>query len=1148
MRGRPASAAVRWLLLSDLHFKHHDLDRVRQTAQWIVEEAERNRIGRVVVCGDLLTSRTMQPTHVLSSCYHFISLLSDVVPRVQIVLGNHDLAYRRDYQTTALNALNIKRLDPYVSVHSVVSQHEWDGRRVLLLPFREEQNELTEAVAGLGPNEASKTVAFAHLAINKAITQRYVVGDGVNKPRVASSIRYHGLIGPGPFASLARTFTGHFHSHQTITQEHSGSKKADLRGSLTYLGSPLQLSWADLYDEQRGVVLLDPETLEHELLINPHAVGYTTADVEQVLGGEVDESAVTDKHVMLIGKLTHLKYVAARDKLLSLGVRSVRNWTSTGFASHADRSSFGGLGTSVPASDAAVQPLEEPTKDETGPATTTAGESAFGPGSDLGAEPRAERLDFAAEAREFVQSLDLDESFLSRKDELVQVGQRMIQASREIGGEDSEVKVNHRDFLDRSPQAIGTRTATEMAGPSTHIFVAEPRRLTITNFLGVQNTITIDFGRDLPRGLTFLVGDNGSGKSTLLEAMAWCQFGRCIRSGLAVNDVVNDNAGKNCSVVLEFANGYTIARYRKHKIHKNRVVISLHGEPQPQLEHPDARSTQAAINELLGTDYETYVRTVVLSHESAASFLNSTPTQRRDLIEASLGLSVLDQCGQLSRLLLKDIDTDVNKMEGKLEGVAWTMKHNEQRLKDLDRTQKRLEHEAKKAVASLEAAIQESTSKRVQAPEPNADFRVGISTLQNQIQAEEESLQRRKSSYARMRDEYSKRAEPPESTSWLDRLQQRLNQRHAVIAAAHPLGLRKFFHAIETSTLNFLFMTARSLLRVFGISKDGPQEATSSQKNEQEEAINGLRRDIKESMSRLQSLKNEEAKLSTNHAAMLNEQLAQTIRAQKKCEALQQEATIKQGDAATYKRLVENEQSSLHPLRLQHDELSNKLQELAGNRELFVFWSSALAKRTRRASSSSSPSSTAKTAANFREHILVKSISDLNALLAQALMVLYDDTRHHAHVATGMLRSLFDSESADDTADPSPSESVLDATLAVNPSLAYNKRSSGERKRVDLALFFALLQLARARSAHRAHYVLVDEVFDNLDKAGQAAVARWCGIMSQTVVGWIVVITHSQTMVERDPGEEATKALVVEARMGKGGTELFINDRRIGGD
>jgi DNA repair exonuclease SbcCD nuclease subunit len=116
----------RWLLFSDIHFKHHDLDRVRKTASWIIEEAERHQIQRVVVCGDLLTSRTMQPTHVLSECYRFINRLSDVVPQIHILFGNHDLAYRRDYQTTALDALNFKRLVPYVSLHSDVTHYEWE--------------------------------------------------------------------------------------------------------------------------------------------------------------------------------------------------------------------------------------------------------------------------------------------------------------------------------------------------------------------------------------------------------------------------------------------------------------------------------------------------------------------------------------------------------------------------------------------------------------------------------------------------------------------------------------------------------------------------------------------------------------------------------------------------------------------------------------------------------------------------------------------------------------------------------------------------------------------------------------------------------------------------------------------------------------
>jgi recombinational DNA repair ATPase RecF len=1075
----------------------------------------------------------MQSTHVLSECYRFISRLSDVVPRIHILLGNHDLAYRRDYQTTALDALNFKRLAPYVSLHSEVAHHEWDGRRVILLPFREEQNELTEAVAALSPNEACKIVAFAHLAINKAITQRYVARAGVDNRRVANSIVHRGLTGPDWFASLARTFTGHFHSHQTITQDRFCGTGTNLQGSVTYLGSPLQLSWADLYDEQRGVVLFDPETLEHKLLTNPHAIGYVATDLQQVLDDEVNINTIVDKHVMLIGNLTHLKYVTARDKLLSLGARSVRNWTPAGLFSKSLQPSSSGLGSSVPASDIAIQVCKEPTKNERCLATITNGPLT----SDATAHPRVERLDLKAEVHEYVDSVDLDQSLLLRREELVRIGQRIIQVSHETIDHD-EVTADYKEFIHTVSQVDGTRTATELVGSSTYVFVAIPRTLTITNFLGIQNTIVIDFRQDIPRGLTFLIGENGSGKSTLIEAMTWCQFGRCIRGGLAANDVVNDSIGKNCFVKLDFANGYSITRYRKHKVHKNRVVVSLHGKPQSQLEHPDARTTQAAIDELLGTDYETYIRTVVLSHSSAASFLNSTPVKRRELIEASLGLSILDRCGQTSRVLFKSIDMDINKLEGKLEEINRTKEYNERRLDDLKRTQKRLQEEAEEAVACLKTRIHDQASKRDRNLDLDMEYHSDISAIQDLIQTEQERLQRLRSAYMLMHEK-----KPLVQTSWLGRLQQQISQRLQIVTEAQPKGLSKLLQTMKSSILSFSLITVRGVLSMLKIPRDGYQKIDRTQSHN-EEFINSLTQEINTTTSQLLSLEKEE-ELAINHADRSSEQSAQAIRDQTECEALQQQVTIKQSDAATYRHIVETEHSSLNSLRLEHDKLFTKLQELAADRELFVFWSSALSKRTRRALSSS-PSSTKRPTANFRKYVLERSMSELNGLLIQVLTVLYDDTCH-APIATGMLCSLFDTESDNITSNSCSSGSVLDQTLAVHPSLAYSKRSSGERKRIDLALLFALLQLVQARSAHRAHYMLVDEVFDNLDSAGQEAVTRWCGVMLQTAVGWVVVITHSQYLVDRDPGGDTCKALVVTARMGQRGTELFVNDRKVCG-
>ncbi|WXC51115.1 hypothetical protein QX201_010819 [Fusarium graminearum] len=882
----------------------------------------------------------MQPTHVLSACYRFISNLSNVVPRVHIILGNHDLAYRRDYQTTALEALNIKRLAPHVSLHSVIDRHEWDDRQVLLLPFREEQSELTEAVAAINPDDASKTVAFAHLAINKAILQ------------TTNSIAYRGLTGLDHFASLARTFTGHFHSHQTITQDHLENNEEDLHGSVTYLGSPLQLNWGDLNDEQRGVVLFDSQTLQHELLINPHAVGYTTVDAQQVLDGQVDQDTIRDKHVMLLGKPNHLNYVTARDSLLSLGARSVRDWTQTKYLSKSNQRPLDTLGSSVPTSDAAVQPLDEPMITLEDLAMASDADS----GTTLDAQPEVKTLDLIAEAREYVELLDLDESLSSRRDELVRVGQRIIQASREITDEEIDPEVTYHNFLGSSVPTVGTNVSGSVEDPSTDVFVAEPRTLTITNFLGVQHVITIDFRNDFPRGLTLLVGDNGSGKSTIVEAIVWCQFGRCIRSGMAVKDVPNDTIGKNCSVTLEFANGYAITRYRQHKIHKNRVVVTLHGTPQPQLELPDARATQAAINDFLGTDYDTYVGTVVLSQESAASFINSRPAHRRELIEASLGLPMLDHWGQISKLLLKNIDTETAKVRRNLEVVTWKMEESTRRREELEQTQTQMETDTAKAVSLLESVSGQVKVKESQYdiereyetefPGPSMDLRAKISNLQKQIHYEQANLDQMQRSLVEFH-----RERPVELAGLIDRLHAQVLQTTEAMAANHPTGPQTLSHMIGLIVLNYLSVTIENFRRLFGKYSDGGEE--KEEQKRKQVTMDILHGDIVEATSRLMKLKYEENQ-TINHVLTISDNVARSARAQKMREEIRNQVTIQQRDAAIYKELAAAERQLTQSLQSELDSLLKDLQTIAKDRELFAFWASSFSQRNR-ASSSTSP-------------------------------------------------------------------------------------------------------------------------------------------------------------------------------------------------
>lgn len=1250
------TSARQWLLLSDIHFRAHDLDRIQRTAQWIETLPQKHAIQRIVICGDLLSSRTNQPTHVLSACYRFLGHLIDAVPRVDILLGNHDLAHRRDYNTTALDVLGIGRLGPFVKLHSAVSNHEWDGRRVLVLPFREDQADLTEAVSRLDPRHAAETVAFAHLAIHKAVTQRHIVRPITGES--ARPITHRGLTGPSHFAGLARTFTGHFHSHQTMIQPDTSSSDR-LQGSVTYIGSPLQLTWADLYDEQRGVVLLDPATLQHELLINPHAVDFVTAELDKVLHGFVDADGVVGKHVMLTGELTQFKYVTARDKLLSQGARSVRNWSPMIPVlqpyHHAD---FHILGATVPASDSGLSRMgipSESTEEVQSDSLHLEDECLQGPnfpGSRRSGEPdstpQMHPLDLDQHAQKYVEALELDPSLASRRKELIQTGRRLIQECGAAAVADGEAPApRYQDMISTTPSRPHTKSSATKEAPENaearHIFVAQPRVLNMTNFLGVQDTVTFDFG-GLPRGsLAFVVGRNGAGKSTILEAMTWCQFGRCVRGGLAVNDVVNDVVGRDCEVSLEFSNGYTITRYRKHKVGGNRVVVSLRGAVQTQLEKDNPRATQAAIDELLGIDFDTYIRTVVLGHESAAGFLSSTALQRRELIESALGLSTLDRLFDMTRRMVKDVDVENAEQLSQREGLTQTIRHVEGRLADLKRRRQQVQSDALETAKALAKAQEEMSKLQVERDmiveamrQDQATVDHALAGLQDQVDSARREVDLLKTSaqsagirIACDHEQFLSRSESLEaerrlhdlrlaavsikpSSSWLGRvvhavnnrmgrlqqqLMHRIQETGSVQAEAHqPMmyGRRWFTFQFAPACLVAVERIGKKLRGIEADMEETKQQAfldqlrgkiinaerelstlTNTTERITERVALARRSNVKHVRKILMEMSIEEARdiekrysVAESRLAIVmaecNQVMQERIRQEQEvCERgnqlevklaalghkvtrMQNDLENNKGQEATYAQLNETEQQSLSRLRQQQIARDAHAEHLASHRTLLKFWESASARRSTVARVS------------YREYVLGKTLPELNSLVTQILAVLYDDTRHVRGMTSGMLRSLFqDPEDqdvniqqtiagvdADDARSAVAAGTVLDKTLGINSALSYAKRSGGERKRIDLALFFALLHLGHARSRHRARYLLVDEVFDSLDAAGQAVVVRWCRSSLMARMDFALVITHSEYMGASDGGGWAGEAIVrIETRMGDRGTVFELDGR-----
>ncbi|KAI1080798.1 P-loop containing nucleoside triphosphate hydrolase protein [Whalleya microplaca] len=1236
-------AQHRWLLASDLHFRLHDLDRVIRTADWVASIPHQYNISRAIICGDLFTARTSQPTNVLSTCYRFLGKLASAVPHIDIILGNHDLAYRHDYTTSALEALAITRLAPFVTLHTEIACHKWDGRRVLVMPFREDQGEIIRSIRDLDPKIAAETVGFGHLAINRAITQKYAINSETGKPGLPT--RYPGLTSAGEFAPLARTFTGHFHSYQTIFQA-SNKEPQDPQGSVTYIGAPLQLTWADLFDTRKGVILLDPQTLEVELVDNPHAVGYTSVEAQDVLADRVDVEQVQDKHVMVTGKLSMYKYISARDRLVQLGARSVRDWKYVASQWH-----FGqrGLGKTALPADIQNRPDQEKgeVSDETrktradldGPLTAVSKELTTG-------QMEREPLDLAGLVQEYVSSLDLESTLEDRRDILSLVGKRLF-SIRGCIGDKAGCNVKYRDLLDTSPQSSLFIPANDALRASTAetIFAADPISIEITNFLGVQGTLSLDFKVHFQPGINLIVGHNGAGKSTLIEAIVWCQFGQCIREGLGVNDVVNDVSGKDCNVRLTFANGYTISRYRKHNEFRNRVIVEKNGAIQSQFEGHDARSTQASINGLLGVDFDTFIRMILLGNESAPSFLSSTSLQKRQLIELVLGLEVLDGCAETCNSMLGQVEEELGGMQSRLEGVTHTVEHLNSRVKQLDQTLRRLRHEAESLANEMEDKkkkypvilsekefhrnkLQEDLKAEQLLPDLKPELlglQGNISHVQNEVdrlgvlarlaQARsfidrerviiEQEILATKAQLHRLEEdlqhlfEENSALEIPSSIIEEDEDSTESTSRTQGILLYITLAFRK----IWTMILNVVSPEAIARARSLEESALRAME-TKRRWNEHMRAVVTLANRVTHTQGRVASLIDSLASLPRNvaHQTRISEsdvhlslrtltvqealkvpsrvtvaldelrtltnrhahlQLEYERREQKRLhkqrDVDEQDKEIemvrkewegslgrhrrllasKEQEITIYKGLLKSEAESLIKLSHQIVDLEKEVAGINSHREIFAFWQSALTRRQ-----------VAAPRVTFRRHVIGRHLGELNKLLVQILMVMYRDEHYARSMRTSTLKALFeeDGDVDDDHDDDKGNTAVLEPSLSIASTLGYSKRSGGERKRVDLALFFALFMMSEARSAHRARYMLVDEVFDGLDTVGQAAVLKICHWMTEHLA-YVFVITHSQSLItlaeNENGGDGGVGTSIITAKAGDKGTEFEVNGVRI---
>lgn len=241
-------------------------------------------------------------------------------------------------------------------------------------------------------------------------------------------------------------------------------------------------------------------------------------------------------------------------------------------------------------------------------------------------------------------------------------------------------------------------------------------KIEIENFLTIGK---IEANLD-NKGLVLVQGENiddtsqesnGSGKSSFPDAISWALYSETAR-GETGNAVINRTAGKNCrvAVLVEDDNGirYLIARHRKHKEHKNRLLATQlpDGEGEEiDLTKGTDKLTQEVVNKIMGCSVEVFNAAVYMGQERMPDLPSMTDKMLKTLVEEAAGIDRLQAGYEIARQRLNDAKNRLSENEKEAVRAESKVEACQSALNSTEDSEKTWEVERKEKMRSLASQI-----------------------------------------------------------------------------------------------------------------------------------------------------------------------------------------------------------------------------------------------------------------------------------------------------------------------------------------------------------------------------------------------------------------------------------------------------------
>jgi len=201
-------------------------------------------------------------------------------------------------------------------------------------------------------------------------------------------------------------------------------------------------------------------------------------------------------------------------------------------------------------------------------------------------------------------------------------------------------------------------------------------RLNNLNSLKGQHKIDLTDEPLASAGLFAITGPTGAGKTTLLDAVTLALYGRAARYDDPNPEHMMTRHCGECSAEVDFEvkSGVFRAVWERHRAGRradgnlqkaNRHLYDSSGQPIAQ----QIRETEQMVEELIGLNYDDFLRSTMLAQGDFARFLSAKPNERAELLESLTGTAIYSRLSQLAHEQFKQRETELKTKQDILDQI-----------------------------------------------------------------------------------------------------------------------------------------------------------------------------------------------------------------------------------------------------------------------------------------------------------------------------------------------------------------------------------------------------------------------------------------------------------------------------------------------